>query len=170
MAKPTRDEFSFGMLTSHRGETFREGKNPFTGEVVRFYNSTATLDESKALEAVLDRYGIKFDDAAVTYSGEVDGTEICIPNANISDGPFGGASIELVGKIISDKSLAIVLEMGESANLYFENSIGEGALAAPTSEIQRRVASFRDEEVLLVDTVAILRTWLLDHVGCRKVF
>ena len=157
------------MLPSRRGDTFREGKNPFTGEVVRFYDSTATPDECNTLEAVLLRYGINFDDDSITYRGKVGGTEIFIPNVNIGNGHFRGASIELVGEDISEESIAAVLEMGKSANLFFENSIGEGALAAPTSEIRDRVATVRDEEVLLVDTVPKLRAWLMDHVGSRKV-
>lgn len=169
MSTPTRDLYSFGMLTSRRGETFREGKNPFTGEIVRFYNSTATPDECKALEAVLGRYTIDFDTDSITYRGEVDGTEIFIPNVDLRDGYFGGTTIELVGEVISDGSITAVLEMGKSANLFFENSIGEGALAAPTSEILAKVNTFRDEEVVLVDTVTRLRSWLDDHVGSRKV-
>jgi hypothetical protein len=144
-------------------------QNPFTGEVVRFYDSTANPDECNALEAVLLRYDINFDDDSITYRGKVGATEIFIPNVNIGNGHFRGASIELVGEVISEESITAVLEMGKSANLFFENSIGEGALAAPTSEVRDRVATVRDEEVLLVDTVPKLRAWLMDHVRSRKV-
>jgi hypothetical protein len=170
MVKATRDDFSFVMLPSRRSDTFREGKNPFTGEVVRFYNSTATPDECQALKAVLLGYGIHFDEESFSYRGKVGGTEIYIPDVHIGSGSFSGASIDLVGEMISDESLTAVLEMARSASLYLENSTGEGALAAPTPEIRDRVATSRsDEEVLLIDTVAKLRTWLVDIVGSRKV-
>lgn len=157
------------MQVARRGETFREGKNPFTGEVVRFYDHQATKEEIAALEEVLERYGIEFDYDSMSNYGEIEETMICIPHMNLSDGYFGGASIELVGNSISDKVIEAVLEMGRSANLFFSSSIGEGALAAPTAEVESNVQAFRDEQVLLVDTVAKMRSWLLEHVGARKV-
>lgn len=169
MPTPTRDEYSFGMLTSRRGDTFREGKNPFTGEVVRFYDSRATLEECRALEAILRQYAINFNEDCLDYCGEIDGTRICIPNTDLRDGHFGGASIELTGEPVSDAALIAVVEMGKAANLFFEHSIGEGALAAPNVEIRDRVKTFRDKELVLVDTVAKLRSWLDENVDSRKV-
>lgn len=169
MPSPTRDEYSFGMLTSRRGDTFREGKNPFTGEVVRFYDSTATPEECIALAEVLLRHGIKYDADSVSYYGCIAGTHICIPNTDLTSGHFGGASIELVGQEISDQSLDAVLEMGRSAEMFFQDSCGEGPIAAPTSEVKERVQAFREEEILLVKTAKELRSWLVDHLGSRKV-
>lgn len=170
MPVPTHDEYSFGMYTSRRGDTFREGKNPFTGEVVRFYEGSATLDECRALEAVLGQYDIALKEDCLDYCGEIDGTRICIPDTDLKDAHFRGTSIELTGATVSDAALTMVLEMGKSANLFFENFRGERTLAAPTPEIRERVKNYRDEEVVIVDTVAKFRAWLDDHVGSRKVY
>jgi hypothetical protein len=169
MATPTREEYSFGIYTSRRGEKFREGKNPFTGEVVRFYEGIATLDECRSLEAVLRQHAIDFNKDSLDHAGEIDGTKICIPDTDLRDGNFRGASIDLTGNHVSDAALTMVLEMGKSASLFFENLRGKKRPAAPTSEIRDRVKNFRDEEVVIVDTVAKLRAWFDEIVGSRKV-
>lgn len=151
---------SFTVGSSRRKDTYREGRNPFTGEINRFYDFACTAEELEAIAGLADQYGFDIDRDIIFSEAEIEGTRIQMPNTDLKSKSFIGSSVILIGTAISDESLGFVLTLCREGGLYLGPCVGTSLLAAPSEEIKSRLEKFHDDEVLLVENTQQILAWL----------
>ena len=162
-------EYSFNLHTANLGEKYREGKNPFTGEVIRFPIDLGLTDLEKAtLKRIFRENGINGpEDDGEGYAGYFEHNQSIRFRCNLNnDEPINGIAVEVIVKELSETILSIIIELSKQSKLVLTSSIGD-CVSMFSQPDNRHIE--RWGHIQIIETASDLAVWLNNEIGSRDV-